>query len=332
MTYPTFRRRRRRRTLVAVAVVGMISVLALAVALARSDRQASREYLDAAFDVAAGTEDLAGGFIDLVTHLDEMERPRVIDDLELLVAESGVLVEELGRAEAPTGGDLYRADTFFTIATKAWRDGLFGFSQAILILSEDALDDAGRAQLVSALGDLRLGDAAYQEFRAAINVTPEAGTLAEPFPPVLFVPADQVEEFTVDSITRKMLQAPGLGTITNLAIADIKLEPSPTGERNGIPVIPVSETLEAQATVSNRGTVPVDTISVTLTMVSNEGETYEVTQGIERLEPGDLTLVTFGTLPVEGGRLYEVAISLDGTDDDPTDDRVTFQFLRNEDA
>jgi hypothetical protein len=227
---------------------------------------------------------------------------------------------------------LYRADAFFTIAVKAWRDGLFGFSQAVLALSSDALDEAGQAQLEAALGDMHLGDAAYREFRDAVKLAPEAETLAEPFPRVTFVPMARAEEFTVQAITLQMLQAPGLSPVTNVAIADIKLDPSPTGERNGIPVIPVSESLEAQATVSNRGTVPVNTIEVTLSMVSNEGDTYEVTQGIERLEPGAKTLVTFGTLPVEGGRLYEVAISLAGGDDDPTDDRVTFQFLRNEDT
>ena len=50
--------------------------------------------------------------------------------------------------------------------------------------------------------------------------------------------------------------------VTNVGIADIRLDPGPTGERNGIPVVPVSETLTAQATISNSGTVPVDTIIV----------------------------------------------------------------------
>jgi len=119
--------------------------------------------------------------------------------------------------------------------------------------------------------------------------------------------------------------------IVNLGIADIKLEPGPTGERNGIPVVPVSETLDAEATISNRGTVPVDTIVVILSMLSNEGDMFEDSQGIERLEPGEKATVTFTDLPVQGGRLYEVVFSLGGQDDDPTDDRETFQFLRNAD-
>ncbi|MBU1227971.1 MAG: hypothetical protein KJ698_12270, partial [Actinobacteria bacterium] len=206
-----------------------------------------------------------------------------------------------------------------------------GFRQAILTLSNDTLDETGRSQLESSLNDLRVGDAAYREFQAMVRGTPEAGMLAEPFPGVAFVPAARVDEFTAEAIIRQMLQAPGLGVIVNLGVADIRLDPSPTGERNGIPVVPVSETLDAEVTISNRGTVPIDTIVVNLTMVSNEGDTYEDSRGIERLEPGELSTVRFENLPVQGGRFYEVVFALGGQDDDPTDDRVSFQFIRNAD-
>lgn len=315
----------------AVVAVGIILALAVAVALARSDRQVSREYLDAAFDVSTGEEDLAASFVDLVGRLQEMERPILTDALELLEAEAGVLVDELGRAVPPGDGDLFRANSFLTIAVTSWRDGMTGFRQAILTLSNDPLDETGRSQLEGALNALRVGDAAYAEFKSSARVAAEEGTMASPFPVVAFMPAAAVDELTVDAITRSMLQAPGLSVIINLGIADIKLEPGPTGERNGIPVVPVSDTLAAEAIISNRGTVPVDTITVHLTLVSNEGDRFEDSRGIERLEPGEKTTVSFTDLPVQGGRLYEVVFSLGGLDDDPTDDRQAFQFLRNAD-
>ena len=315
----------------AVVVAAVILALAVAVALARSDRQASREYLDAVFDVATGEKSLAVQFADLVDRLRELERPVVAQTLELLEGDAAVLAEELTRAEAPGKGDLFRAHSFLSIAVASWRDGLTGFRQAILTLSNDPLDEAGSAQLEAALSDLRVGDAAYSEFQALVRTAPEAEVLAEPFPSVKFIPIALVEELTVEAIVRKMLQAPGLGVVVNVAIADMRLDPGPTGERNGIPVIPVSETLTAEAIISNNGTVPVDTIVVVLTMVSNDGERYEESRGIERLEPGELTTVTFENLPVQGGRLYEVAIALGGQDDDSTDDRISFQFLRNAD-
>ena len=331
MTYPTFRRRRRRRALAAVVVAAVILAFAFAVTLARSDRQASREYLDGAFDVATGHEDLAAQFADLVDRLRELDRAVVTQRLDLLVADAGVLVDELGRLDAPGSGDLFRADSFLTIAVASWRDGLTGFRQAILTLSNDPLDETGRAQVEAALNDLGVGDAAYDEFQSTVRVIPEAEALAVPFPGVEYIPADRIEDFTADVIGRKMQQAPGLGVVVNVGIADIKLEPGPTGERNGIPVVPVSDTLTAEATISNRGTVAVDTIVVTLSMVSNEGESYDESRSIERLEPGEKTTVTFAELPVQGGRLYEIVFALGGTDDDPTDDRDSFQFFRNAD-
>lgn len=331
MTYPTFRRRRRRRALVTVVLVAVVVIVAVAVALARSDRQASREYLDGAFDVVAGQNDLAARFGDLVDRLRELDRTVVTDRLDVLVADAGVLVEELGRLEVPGGGDLFRADSFLTIAAASWRDGLTGFRQAILTLSNDPLDETGRAQLEAALNDLNVGDAAYEEFQSTVRVIPEGEALAVPFPAVEYIPTTRVEDFTTEAIGKAMLQAPGLGVIVNVGIADIRLEPGPTGERNGIPVVPVSDTLVAEATISNRGTVPVDTIVVNLTMVSNEGESYEESRNITRLEPGELTTVTFAELPVQGGRLYEIVFALGGTDDDPTDDRDSFQFFRNAD-
>jgi hypothetical protein len=317
--------------LVAVAVAAVIAVLAVAVGLARSDRQAAREYLDGAFDVATGQRGLVVQFTDLVDRLRELERTVVTQRLDLLVADAGVLVEELSRLEPPGSGDLFRADAFLTIATASWRDGLTGFRQAILTLSNDPLDEAGRAQLAAALNDLSVGDAAYEEFQATVRVVPEAEALAVPFPGVEFVPIARIEEFTVEAIGKSMLQAPGLGVIVNVGIADVKLEPGPTGERNGIPVVPVSDSLTAEATISNRGTVPVDGIVVNLSMVSNTGETYEESRTVERLEPGALTTLTFVDLPVQGGRLYEIVFALGGTDDDPTDDRDSFQFFRNAD-
>jgi hypothetical protein len=314
-----------------VVAVGIILALVVAVALARSDRQVSREYLDAAFDVSTGEEDLAASFADLVGRLQEMERPILTDALELMEAEAGVLANELARAVPPGDGDLFRANSFLTIAVTSWRDGMTGFRQAIITLSNDPLDETGRSQLEAALNGLRVGDAAYREFQSTVRVAAEAGTLVSPFPVVAFVPESAVDDLTVDEIARKMLQAPGLGVIINLGIADIKLEPSPTGERNGIPVVPVSDSLNAEAIISNRGTVPVDTITVYLTLVSNEGDRFEDSRGIERLEPGEKTTVSFLDLPVQGGRHYEVVFSLGGQDDDPTDDRQTFQFLRNAD-
>jgi len=47
------------------------------------------------------------------------------------------------------------------------------------------------------------------------------------------------------------------------------------------------------------------------------------------LEPGALGTVSFPGLPAEPGGLYEIVISLGSEDDDPSDDTMSFTFIRN---
>ena len=110
-----------------------------------------------------------------------------------------------------------------------------------------------------------------------------------------------------------------------------QLEPGPVGEEDGVPVIPVSEQLDVEATVSNSGTETVNTITIELQLISFDGDLFTIQQGIETLEPGRLTTVSFPDVPVEGGKRYEVTISIVGGDDDPVDDVVTYLFARNAD-
>jgi hypothetical protein len=327
MTYPAARRLRRRRVIIAVIAAAVIGALILAVSLARSDRQVAREYLDAAMEVATGEEDSAARFGTMIQNLDTLERPALVERLDLLVAEASRLSEQLIGVSPPGPGELARAHSFLTIAVGGWSDGLTGARQALLNLSEEPFDNAGMVALQRALDDLRLGDRAYEEFEAIIRVAADADTLAAPLPSVRFISPVDPAKFTAQAIARRVI---GLQSFINLGIADINLEPGPVGERDGIPVIPVSEQLDASATLSNRGTEAVDTIAVELQLISFDGEIYQDQQGIENLEPGELTTVSFAGLPVAAGKRYEVTITILGEDEDPADDVVRYTFMRND--
>jgi hypothetical protein len=328
MTYPALRRRRRRRVIAVVVAVGVILAAVFAVGRARSDRQVTREYLDVAMAVATGEEDAAARFVALVEDLEDLERPQLVEVLDLLETESARLATELNEAKPPEGDEVAQAHSFLAIAVGAWRDGLKAAREAMLTLSEDPLEPNAILLLDAAIEDLHVGDSAYEEFAAMVRVE-GTQTLAAPYPAVRFIPQAEVEAYDAEAIARRILEAPALGVVDNVAIADIKLEPGPVGERSGIPLVPWSDTLDAEATVSNRGSELVETITVDLTLVSNEGELFEASQGIEALEPGDLVTVAFTGLPVQEGRIYELEFSLPGGDDDDTDDTVSFRFIRN---
>lgn len=327
MTYPAYRRRRRRRVLAAALLLALVGAVVLAISLVSSDRQVSREYLDAVMEIAVGEEDAAARFTAMIGDLETLERPVLVEQLDLLVAETTRLAEDLLETNPPSDGELARAHSYMAIAVGSWRDGTTGTRQAMLTLAEKPFDETGVTVLQSALDDLRLGDAAYEEFEAIVRVSVEDSSLAAPFPAVRFVPPTDAVTYTAAAIAQRIT---GLQRVTNLGIADIKLEPGPVGDRNGIPVIPMTEQLDAEATVSNRGTEAMNTIVVELQLVSFDGELYRDRQGIESLGPGDLATVTFGGLPVQAGKRYEITISIEGGDDDATDNAVTYLFLINE--
>ena len=59
-------------------------------------------------------------------------------------------------------------------------------------------------------------------------------------------------------------------------------------------------------------------------------ETFE--QEIAVLEPGAAATLSFTGLSAAPGNLYEVLVSLGGEDDNPSNDKISFTFLRNTDA
>ena len=97
-------------------------------------------------------------------------------------------------------------------------------------------------------------------------------------------------------------------------------------------MIPVSESLDADVTVANRGTVRAVAITVTLELISQDATIETFDQEISVLEPGAAATLSFTGLPAEPGKLYEIVVSIGAGDDDPSNDRISFTFLRNTDV
>jgi hypothetical protein len=304
--------------------------LVIAVGRAQSNRQVSREYLDTAVELLDVEVDASAQLLTLLTDLEVFERPRLVELLDELDTDVRQVVRDLEAADPPESGELATAHAFLTVAVVSWRDGVVATREALLELSDNPLTAGAVDVLEQAIADLQVGDAAYEGFAEAADASGETEVLADQLPTVRFIPLEE-GVFDAEAIARRMLITPGLGIISNLAVADIKLDPAPVGERDGIPLVPLSESLSAEATIANRGTVPAETITVVLSLVSNDGELFEANQGIESLEPGELSTVAFTGLPVQPGGLYEVTIALASPDDDASDDLVSFVFIRNAD-
>ncbi|MFQ5948072.1 MAG: hypothetical protein ACE5KX_04350 [Acidimicrobiia bacterium] len=309
--------------LVAVAVIAFAAEF-------RSERRATREYLDVARDVVHSEVALAADFKGLITGLEDMERTVVVELLDNLDAEANRLVADLELASAP-GGTAGEAHVFLSVAVASWRDGLVTLKEGMLAVGEDPFDPAVSAMLARAFLNVGLGDRAYEGFELAVSNLDEA-LVGNPFPTVEFIPDEEVLLFEAGDLVSRLRRTPALGVRHDLTVADVSLNPRPVGELNGVPLVPLSESLDAEVTVSNRGNVEEEGITVQLRLVSS-GDAFQVEQSVDMLAPGDLMTLMFAELPVVPGQVYELIVELSGMDDDDPENNIhRFLFIMNEDV
>jgi len=327
MSYQEVRRRRRRRLL--AALVGLVLILAVAYAVTRwqSEQQATREYLDRALDFADGEADLGGRLADLVARMEQIGRPGMATILDDLQSGTVALAEDLEEGGVPPG-DLGAGDLYLRIAADRWQSGINDLRRGFLTLTRSTGDEAARDWVQRGLLDLRVGDRAFAGFLALLEDV-DTSALGREFPSVAFVPAADEAQYDADDLVRRLAATPGLEAVENLGVADLRLDPYPVGEQVGLPVVPLSESLMAEVTVANRGSTPVAAGVVTLDLLSQDGTVHQDRAVFGALAPGALVTVGFADLPVQPGKLYEIIVTLSGEDDDPSDDRVTFTFIRD---
>lgn len=327
MSYsPSGRRLRRRRTIIVSVTALTLVAVAFGVTQAASERAVTRSYLDVVFDVVADEAVMADGFTELIATIETFSRARMVQTMDDLEAFGAAGFDRLLNAEAPEA--LVAADLYLRIAISSWRAGLSEVKSALVLLSANPVDEVGLAGLQRGFIDLRLGDRAYRGFLSEVADV-DTSLHGDPLPSLAFIPTGEEAAYDPREIARRMLLADDLRVVIDLAVTDIRLDPPPLGVQGGLPVIPAVETLNAEATVSNRGNLDQIAINVTLRLRSGTGALHEQTRIIEVLEAGRSTTVTFVPLPVEPGVNYEITIFLPGGDVQPENDTVSLIFFVN---
>jgi hypothetical protein len=310
--------------LVAVASVGVLIGL-LAVRFI-DERGRSRAYLDAARDAAGAFEVLSVRTDTLIAGIEEADRPALLKVLTETTADAAAAENALIDVAIPN--DMSVAAAFLATAVEAWRDGLGDLEMGIETLLGDPGDVVGVAALDEAFLNLRVGDRAYARFAALI--APEAGE--RPFPAVTFVGAERQLRYDADLVTSRLAAVESLVADHDIALADVRFDPAPTGDREGRAVIPFSATLDLEVSVVNRGNEPESDIPVRMRLVGLAGDIVdEESQTIPSLAPGAAVNLLFADLRVEPGEFYEVVLFADlATDQDPTSNEYSESFYRND--
>lgn len=323
---PVVRRRRRRRTLWIVAVASLVMLLVLLAVQFVEDRTKTADYLDVARGTASTFEALSIRADTVVSGLEEADRPALLTVLTETSTEAAAAENALLEAEVPS--DLASAAAFLTTAVAAWRDGISQLETGIDMLLEDPTSVPGSAALTSSFLDFRVGDRAYARF--TVLVAESAGD--RPFPDFGFVTPERELRYDAALVVRRLAALESLAPGHDIAIADVRFDPAPTGDREGRAVIPFSSTLNVEVSIVNRGNEPESDIPVRMRLVGLAGDIIdEEVQVIPTLEPGAAVNLLFADLPVQPGEFYEIVLFADlATDEDPTSNEYSESFYRND--
>ncbi|MDH3730295.1 MAG: hypothetical protein OES13_04090 [Acidimicrobiia bacterium] len=325
---PVVRKRKRRRAIWVAAVGSVIVLLGLLAFRFIDDRTRLRTYLDAARDTASVYEGLAVRADALIAGLEAADRPALLGVLEETSVEAAAAERSLLDVHIPN--DVGTAGGFLTTAVAAWRDGIGELEMGVGLLLEDPGDVNGGTALKASFLDFRVGDRAYEQF--AVLIAEHAGE--RPFPDVAFVTAERDLRYDADLVVLRLAAVASLAADHDIAVADVRFDPEPTGDREGRAVIPFSATLNLEVSVVNRGNEPESDIPVRLRLVGRLGDIiYEDSQTIGSLLPGAAANLLFSDLPVQPGEFYELIIAADlDNDEDQESNVVSRSFYRNDSA
>lgn len=307
-------------------------VIAVAIAFgitrAAGDAELTRAYLDLAFDVINTEAEVADEFAAMIANVEGFNRATLVELLQDLESETAAMVDVLDEADPPEA--MSEANLFLRIATTTWRSALSDARNGLVALADDPLDADGLAQLERGLVDMRVGDSAYAGFLSelsGVDTTLQGG----PPPVVTFVPSAQEELYSPEDLARRMFLAPSIGPVQDIAVADLRLDPSAVGEQGGLPVLAFVGQQRAEVTVANRGNISAAAIEIELSLLGNDGLLWTATQEIDLLDGGGLTTLVFSDIPVQPGNTYEITAQslFEDDDDDDSNDSFSMLFLVN---
>ena len=325
---PDRRTKRRRWLLIALTVVAVVSAIAFLVSR-QTEQRGTVEFFAAAGEVSLLHGESADLLTDTLTQIGpDLSRPEVIrrlDDMVAITEEAEALLDITVPAPvAQPYGSLAAAST-------AWAEGALEVRRVILGIMDGEIPVGAESELRSALELLRVGDLGYGQFRNAIaSLPPEID--APPFDSVVYVVPDPANPLLYDAqnLTLRILSSYNLSARVDIGVVGM-VDPAPTGERGGIPVVPFAESVAINAVVSNAGNESVPSVEVRLDVLDvDTGEVVTLEQVSSELASGGSTTVSFADLALTPGGLYQatVSVTIEG-DNRPDNNAWSMTFIWN---
>ncbi len=329
VSYMFSRPRRRRRGLWLLAAVSVAVVVIVLVTSLRSERRVLAGYLDTARQSAAAAASSSTEFLEITDRLESIDRQEFITAMARIRATAGGAGTLIDSAEVP--GDALDANARLQLAHSTWLVGLELLEGATLAAADDPSDEIAADVIGRAVLELSVGDRAYEAaVEALLALEADTNIARAGYPVVVFTPA-----MGAAGLVSAARTSTGLGVRRDLAISAVGFEPRMLSETNaGIGVLPFTDRLIVNVTLTNQGNQPVADIPVQIVLSSDRtGTARTESLTIERLQPAEATSVefVFEVLPVVN---YEIIIDLGGAsgETDLDNNIVIVPFVVNEEG
>jgi hypothetical protein len=312
-----------------LAVLSVAIIAFVLVTSFRSERRLLAAYLDTSQQWAMVAASSSEEFVDLVDRLPEVTREEFATTMAAIRSASGASGGMLDEADVPA--DALDAHARLTLAHGSWLTGLELIEGAVLAAADDP-DDLDPIEVIDrGLVELAVGDRSYEgAVEQLVALEAEADVEVATFPIASFAPAAAGDE-----IVAAVRGAADLGQRRDLAVTAVGFEPRPLGETlAGAGIIPHTDRLIVNATISNLGNEAVNSVDVQVVLTSDRtGTGGSKSETVERLEAGEATSLefVFQVLPIAN---YDLVIDVAGTsgETDLDNNVVILRFVVNEEG
>jgi len=336
MDYPSYqsgRRPRSRRWLLVALSLTVVVVLIVFLASRQTDQRGTVEFFGAAEQAtvleesAAQTLDQALASIGVVTRQDLTRR------LDSVVEESAE-AESLIAAVENVPSDIGASYGTMVTASSSWTAGTREINRVVVGIMDGEIVETAVPDLQNALDLLGVGDAGYGLFLESVVEISETVEAVE-FPPIRFIDPtpDDPFRFNATNLVLRIQAAYGLAPHRDVSISG-STDPAAVGDKDGIPVVPFSDTLAIIALITNEGNEPETDVGVSLDVVNvDTGDIVSKSETIAQLDVGKSTTVIFDTIEIEPGGLYQAILTarING-DIDMANNEWTMTFIWNADS
>jgi hypothetical protein len=308
----------------------VVVVLIVLLASRQTDQRGTVEFFGAAEEAAVLQEGAAQTFGQALASIGVVTRQDLTRRLETVVektAEAAGLITAVESVPFDVGASY---GTMLT-ASKPWMDGSTDVERVITGIMDGDIVETAVPELQHALNVLGVGDAAYELFQGSVEEMAEPADVG-PFPPIRFIDPDPDDpgRFSVTNLVLRIQAAYGLAPHHDVSISG-STDPGAVGDREGIPVVPFSDSISIIALVTNEGNEPEVGVDISLNVINvDTGELVTRSEVVTELDVGTSTTIAFDAIEIEPGGLYQANLTarING-DIDPKNNDWTMTFIWN---